>query len=268
MGKTLNLFPRLAVLLVTSACCLAACTRTLDLQEYASRPGYIVEDVAGSHFTHRVVFRKGEGDRLHVYIEGDGRPWVTPTSRATDPTPRHPLLLDLMAADPAPSLYLGRPCYFHTNDPQCSDDRWWTSHRYSQEVVDSMAAVLAGRVGSYSGVTLIGYSGGGTLAFLLASRIASVDTVITLSANLDVDAWARDNGYSRLTGSLNPAALAGLPGDITQLHYWASEDQRVSLKVVESVSRNNPGAQIIVLDGIDHNCCWQQVWPQILARLP
>ena len=59
--------------------------------------------------------------RLHVYLEGDGVPWITRTLIALDPTPRNPLALRLMALDPAPALYLARPCYNGTaKAPGCN----------------------------------------------------------------------------------------------------------------------------------------------------
>ena len=38
---------------------------------------------------------------LHVYIEGDGTPYVARHDFAADPTPRNPLMLRLMTLDPA-----------------------------------------------------------------------------------------------------------------------------------------------------------------------
>ncbi|CAL1241117.1 protein of unknown function [Candidatus Methylocalor cossyra] len=42
---------------------------------------------------------------LHVYLEGDGRPWQTRWHIAEDPTPREPVMLRLMARDHQAALY-------------------------------------------------------------------------------------------------------------------------------------------------------------------
>ena len=75
---------------------------------------------------------------LHVYLDGDGTPMLG-SYPAADPTPRDPLVLDLMALDSTPSIYVGRPCYHGLSGAPCSPSLW-TSGRYSEPVVASMAA--------------------------------------------------------------------------------------------------------------------------------
>src|SRR5712692_3248183 len=192
--------------------------------ERAATLGFGAARVEGEGFAH-VVYRSAgprpDGGRvLHVYLDGDG----TPSERgrpAADPTPRDPLVLRLMALDPAPSAYLGRPCYHGlAATPPCAP-ALWTDARYSDAVVVSLAAA-ARRLLAMTGHTEIvwlGYSGGGTLAMLLAARMAETASVVTVAANLDVDGWADLHGYSRLAGSLSPARRPPLPPRIYQRHY-------------------------------------------------
>ena len=101
-------------------------------------------------------------------------------------------MLELMSLDHAPSLYLGRPCYFGmARQPPC-EPQYWTTLRFSESVVASMAAALKAAVGSMveQGFVLIGHSGGGTLAMLLAQRLDRVQSVVTIAGNLDIEAWA------------------------------------------------------------------------------
>jgi hypothetical protein len=114
---------------------------------------------------YRRKARAGQSGALHVYIEGDGRPFLEPTTVAFDPTPRDPLMLRLMALDPAPSVYLGRPCYFGLDHDRGCNPAYWTVRRFAPEVVDSLAAALrseAARSAARS-IELYGHSGGGTL---------------------------------------------------------------------------------------------------------
>src|SRR5689334_2705067 len=81
--------------------------------DHLDRAARIQADLdTGATFRHRIYRREAldpdASGVLHVYIEGDGQPFLSPTAVALDPTPREPLMLRLMALDPARSLYLGR----------------------------------------------------------------------------------------------------------------------------------------------------------------
>jgi len=218
-------------------------------------------------YRNRVVHPSG---RLHVYLEGDGVPWVTRTLVAVDPTPRNPLALRLMALDPAPALYLARPCYNGTAAaPGCSP--WiWTSGRYSEVVVESMEAALRKVIEAeeLNEVVLIGYSGGGVLAWLLAQRIPEVQTLVTIAANLDIDRWTSRHGFSRLTGSINPAAGPPMRPGVEQWHLVGKTDKNVPPEIIGALARQvGPEARVLRLES-SHRCCWLRFWPEIVRQLP
>jgi pimeloyl-ACP methyl ester carboxylesterase len=120
--------------------------------------------------------------------------------------------------------------------------------------------------GSLHEVTLIGYSGGGVLAMLIAARVEQVRTVVTIAANLDIDAWADHHGYSRLIGSLNPASQPPLQAKIRQIHLVGERDLRVPAHLSEQTIARQPNARLIVMANFDHVCCWERAWPDILAH--
>lgn len=214
-------------------------------------------------------------DTLHLYVGGDGSAFVDRHRVAADPTPRRPLTLQLMLADPAPSVYVGRPCYHGAGPPPACDPRLWTSARYSAAVVTSVAAViadLAARFGT-ARVTVIGYSGGGVIALLSAARVARVATVVTLAAPLDVAAWTEAHGYTPLRQSLDPAAEADWPADLRQVHLQGERDRNVPPATLarfrDTLARGGVEAEFRVLAGFDHHCCWLDSWPALLsAALP
>jgi pimeloyl-ACP methyl ester carboxylesterase len=210
----------------------------------------------------------GTGDVLHVYIEGDGIPWVREKWIAADPNPRDLLMLRLMAMDPSPSIYLGRPCYHGASELAPCSAWHWTEGRYSEEVVDSLSLTLADHVkrGRRRRLVLIGHSGGGTLAMLLADRLEDVESVITLAGNLDPDAWCELHAYSPLTGSLNPSLRRPLDGRIRQLHLVGDGDSVVPKELIEDAIAHQPGARLQVLSGCDHTSCWETIWPDILLE--
>jgi hypothetical protein len=252
------------MLLVFAAGCSAPAA---DFARRAEELGFTATLVQGTSLSH-VVFRPPgpAGRRVHVYLDSDGTPWLGGVP-ANDPTPRRPLILGLMARDPEARLYLGRPCYHGlANAPGCSD-ALWTSARYSVRVVDSMAAALR-RIVASEGIAEIvwfGYSGGGSLAVLLAPRFPESRAVVTVAANLDIEAWADGHRVPRLEDSLNPARQPPLSDRVVQIHYAGGRDRIVPVDVVR---RGFAGTgRLVVLPDFDHVCCWETAWSAILDEL-
>lgn len=237
----------------------------LNFDEQAENLAYERRVIVGTQFKHVIYAKAGSPEeRLHVYLGGDGTPWLAGRP-AIDPTPRNPLLLRLLAMDPAPAIYLGRPCYHgHAGDRPCAP--WlWTTGRYSEEVVASLARVVRRLVqdGRHSKIAWFGYSGGGTLAVLLAPRFRETDAVVTIAANLDTAAWAAYAWGGDLSGSLNPATLAPLPAHIWQRHYAGGADRIVPPRLTAPAA-SRLGAELVVVEDYDHACCWEQLWPGII----
>ncbi len=252
------------MILFTTAACSSP---TREFSGNAAALGLRAELVQGTRFQHVVFVRSGRASRtLHIYLDGDGTPWRA-WGPATDPTPRNPLVLRLMALDPGPSLYLGRPCYLGLSDsPPCSS-AVWTRERYSETVVSSMAAALRRFLAGteFDRLVWLGYSGGGTLATLLTPRFDRTTDLITVAANLDIDAWADLHGYSRLVGSLNPARQPPLPARIRQRHYAGGRDRVVPAAIVAR-GPIDPDT-VITIPSYDHTCCWEAMWPNLLAEI-
>lgn len=226
------------------------------------------EIVEGAGFEHRVFRLQGATpySGLHVYIEGDGSPWVNHGATvARDPTPRTPLALQLMAKSRYASVYIGRPCYFDQNQNAGCDQRFWTSARYSSKVVDSMLAVIEHLRDEQQPLVLIGYSGGGTLAALLADRLEGKRWLITIAGNLDIDSWTEHHGYLPLIGSLNPMTTVKLQ-DVRHVHLVAAKDQVVPAPQIEAFASQHGGA-LKRFDTFDHRCCWKSVWPALLEEI-
>lgn len=222
----------------------------------------------GTQFQHRVVFKAGTGRSLHIYLDGDGRIWRTAQELFADPTAPQSLALQLMQRDPAPALLLGRPCYLDVRDSACAP-RWWTAARYSEPVLASLLAVAQREAAAYDSVVLIGYSGGGALAALLAAQLPQTRALITLAGNLDTAAWAAQHqfGAGVIDASLNPATQPPLPAAIAQWHYAGADDNNVQWQWIAAFSARQPGAHFIKLDGADHRCCWLAQWPAPLRAL-
>lgn len=116
-------------------------------------------------------------------------------------------------------------------------------------------------------VVLIGYSGGGVLAWLLAERIEEVRALVTVAANLDIDAWAKRHSYSKLGESLNPAGRGPLPRHVVQLHLAGSRDTNVPPSLIRAALRAVDAETRLRVLGASHGCCWESLWPQVLEAV-
>lgn len=262
---------RSVILVVIALLAISGCSSPAKRIDTLSESlGFARAEVVGKDFVH-VIYSRDINDStgpLHVYIEGDGSAWRDRTTVSRDPTPNNPLMLELMALDHAPSLYLGRPCYFGTARQTGCEPVYWTTRRFSESVVASMAAALdeATAVARERQFVLVGHSGGGTLAMLLAQRLARVKAVVTLAGNLDVEAWTAHHGYSPLTGSLNPVEFGPLQPQVLQIHYAGGQDQLIPARLIRDAAQTT-GGRYVLYEQFDHACCWSEVWPSVLEQL-
>jgi len=229
--------------------------------------------VPGTRFTHFVYrsrafhIANAPTEPLLVYLDGDGTPGTGHGAEpSVDPTPHNPLALSLLMQSTRPAIYLTRPCYnaLH-NQPGC-DNTLWTSARYSSEVVTSMAKALtryAHEQGNPS-LIIVGYSGGGALAMLMAPLTPQLQGIITVAANLDTQAWTAAHNYLPLERSLNPANLDDLP--IPIIHLVGEQDTNVSPSILTDYFNRHPRAQVWRYASFDHRCCWVAEWPTLLEQ--
>jgi uncharacterized protein YceK len=265
----------LLVVLGLSGC---ATSNRAEILEDSAQAGFerATVDAAGFELT---VFKRidSAAQLLVVYIEGDGRAWLSKRMPSADPTPQEPVALRLATADSAAAiLYLARPCQYLTR-PALADcaQRYWTSHRYSSEVIDAMNSAIdqiiagSGLAGESLAVGLIGYSGGGSVASLIAARRHDVVWLVTVAANLDHATWTRMHNVSQLSGSLNATDVARQLATLPQVHLVGGRDRVVPKTVVQSfIDRQgeNTRAKLTVVPGFDHHCCWHRRWPQIACQ--
>jgi predicted alpha/beta hydrolase family esterase len=207
-------------------------------------------------------------DMLHVYLEGDGRPWrrhgLMP---ATNPSSHSLTALSLMMLDDQASVYLNRPCYGRQRLVKGCTAALWTQGRYSQNVVNSLTTALESLKTQMpkAKIILIGHSGGGTLAMLLAQKI-QVAGIITLGANLDHRQWTEYFGYLPLDQSLDFMRFSPLPSHIPRWHLAMKNDVQVPYWMTEQAAQKDPLARFILFPEGDHQCCWAQHWPIILKE--
>lgn len=263
--KLLACLPARLVLLLCGALLVGCQAPLVQLQELASAHGRQVQSLPGAPFPLVLVGPQQavNGQRLRVYLEGDGYAWATPSQPSLDPSPRHLLVAELAFTDPRPNLYLARPCQF-VSAPACNA-AWWTDRRYAEEVVHSLDQALdqlKTRHGNRD-FELIGYSGGATLALLLAVRRDDIALVQTLAGNLSPRRWTKRLKLSPLTGSLEPLEQREQLARVPQRHLLGDTDRVIPRALLDEYQQALGPAdclQTVILAGVSHAEGWQQVW--------
>jgi pimeloyl-ACP methyl ester carboxylesterase len=214
-----------------------------------------------------LVTTSAQASILVVYIEGDGAPWPASNLPPGDPTPPNPLALRLAAAhDGATVAYLGRPCqYLDDATLRECDGALWAGARYGtsalkmvNDAIDALAAATGARR-----LALVGYSGGGAIAALLAGRRADVSCVVTIAAPLDTEAWSRMIDVSPLKASFNPAESPAGAQPETAVHFTGGRDRVVPPESIRKYLDRHPRSSEIRIADFGHDCCWVRDWTRL-----
>jgi pimeloyl-ACP methyl ester carboxylesterase len=177
-----------------------------------------------------------------------------------------------MLLDESCGIYISRPCSFGLArlDPSC-DPAVWTVDRYSRETVESILSAIESEVAEERSIVLVGFSGGGLLASHVAQRLDRAEALVTLGANLDLEAWVGYHGYTREILSRTPASPFPLRTDLVQLHVVGERDAvappAMSLALLGVYQADGELAEVLILPDVDHTCCWLREWPGIRETL-
>lgn len=210
-----------------------------------------------------------------VYIEGDGRPYVSIDRVSTDPTPLDPIALRLAAQDGGPNvIYLARPGQYNrawAHGKQMPAE-YWTRKRFSSDVIDAYGAALD-NIKAYHTVSsfrLVGYDGGAAIAAILASQRADILSLQTVAGNLDPQTMARSHNIRPLDGSLNPVDFAPKIASLPQRHFIGKLDRVVPPSVYSSFAQSAGDGRcmnVTLVSGADHELGWAEQW-KVLKDMP
>jgi pimeloyl-ACP methyl ester carboxylesterase len=260
--------PGLAVLFCVA--CAALLSSAEHARKLAESAGFAAVGLPDQHLRAFAKHAKpgAQTDLVTVYIESDGAPWRRRNEPPSDPTPIKPLVLRMSIDDPSPAVaYLGRPCqYLPEAELRLCDPELWSRGRFRDDAVESMNAaidVLKRHYGA-SAINLVGYSGGGAMAALIAARRNDVNCLVTVAAPLDTRAWTDALGVSPLATSLNPADHAEHLRGVRQTHFRGLRDAVVPPATTQRYFTRSPGAAVIDKSAYDHRCCWENEWKELL----
>lgn len=222
---------------------------------YNTPQGFAFQQISSSTFQHWLAVPKNTSSNLRcltVYLEGDGTPFLNNgTAIAPNPTGIINPLLQLAREDQENAVWLGRPCYFGLHNSRNCSPHLWTFGRYSNLVAASLQEIID-TLADDKQVIIVGHSGGGVLATIIAAQYKQVTDLVTLAAPLDIDNWTSSHQYSRLYDSINPARLTITRGDFGQLHLTGSNDIQVTSQHLETYLDRNTTARHKVLSGVNH----------------
>lgn len=172
---------------------------------------------------------------LKIYIEGDGFAFVDRYTVSSDPTPINPIALQLATKDNYQNIgYIARPCqYIMTKN--CTDF-YWSDGRFSLTVIDNInqAIDILKSKTKMNQIELVGFSGGGAIAILVANMRTDVVQITTIAGNLNPTLVNQNHNLPPLAGSLNPIDVARKVAHIEQIHFIGGKDEVITQDVAFS----------------------------------
>jgi pyrimidine operon attenuation protein/uracil phosphoribosyltransferase len=83
-------------------------------------------------------------------------------------------------------------------------------------------------------IRLVGFSGGATIAAIIAAKRNDITDLRTIAGNLDINVFTQIHKVSPLSGSLNPIDYAEQLSKIPQIHFVSINDYVITNQIIES----------------------------------
>jgi len=271
----LNIFFKYYTIILTIALLSSGCVSKLSPKvrqhtaDTVAQSGNLVQQkIATDDFlltTYQRFDATADNKQMVVYIEGDGMAWISRDQLSSNPTPVQPIALKLASIDTnANVLYIARPCqYLWPQKMNRCSSRYWSDKRGSEEVISSInqAISIVKQKQNISSIRLIGYSGGGGIAALIADRRADVSEFVSVSGNLNYKLFTQTHNLSSMNGSIDPITVANQIGSIPQIHYVGADDKIIPKQIALSFSD-----KVKVINNVSHDN-WPDKWAQILKTV-
>jgi len=271
----LNIFFKYYTIILTIALLSSGCVSKLSpkVRQYTAdtvaQSGNLVQQkIATDDFlltTYQRFDSTADNKQMVVYIEGDGMAWISRDQLSSNPTPVQPIALKLASIDTNDNvLYIARPCqYLWPQKMNRCSSRYWSDKRGSEEVISSInqAISIVKQKQNIPSIRLIGYSGGGGIAALIADRRADVSEFVSVSGNLNYKLFTQTHNLSPMNGSIDPITIANQIGSIPQIHYVGADDKIIPKQIALSFSD-----KVKVINDVSHDN-WPDKWAQILRTI-
>ncbi|MDX1917364.1 MAG: dienelactone hydrolase family protein [Rickettsiaceae bacterium] len=260
---------------ISSCSSTSLMARDMMTTKVAEDHGFTKKEVSGGLFNLTTFQKITEIKKPYIfYIEGDGYAFDPNTQRITsNPTPRNMMMLRLAIRDKRPNVtYIARPCQFtpiHTQG-NCHEI-YWSDKRMSEEVVESINEVI-NKISSHKHpIDLVGFSGGGGIAVLVAERNKNVKSIVTIGGNLDHVSFNKYHNVRPMIGSLNPIDYATKINTMPQMHFAGGKDKVVPPFIAQdfvSASKNNKCVKSLINNNASHVNGWEEYFQKNAIEAP
>jgi hypothetical protein len=235
----------------------------------ASKQGLIPKTYETKNFSIFTLQKITDPDKiLRVYIEGDGKAYVTKKIPSLNPTPTSYFLINLIGEDDTSNiLYLARPCQYQaSNQGSCTTNKYWTKDRLAPEVIQNMNEILA-NFSDYK-IEIIGYSGGGEIAKYLTLLNKNIINLRTIAGNIDQEEFAKIHNVPQLNDNWSRADLSRI-AKVPQIHFVGDNDKIVPIKIAQKYLQKLPNkncSKIIEVKESSHAKGWELRWKWFLKE--
>ena len=241
--------------------------RTETAQRIAAPTWMIKRDISAAPFILRAYERIHErGGIANIYIEGENSE-ISLTS-----TPFNPVALHLASKDKSENvIYIARPCQYTgmlSVTDKCNSS-YSNEASFSEDVIEAYNTALDDIANRYNIKTfnVIGYSGGGALATLLAAKRSDIVSLRTVAGILDHNAYTTLHGSPAMTKSINPLIEAASLTKMPQYHFIGGRDNIVPPTIIHSFMQSMPPTnciQTMLVQEAKHSTGWVDKWPELL----
>ncbi|WP_342267978.1 alpha/beta hydrolase [Candidatus Tisiphia endosymbiont of Empis tessellata] len=259
----------LSISLLFSSCVSSIDTRIKEADKVASMNKFEKKLVKAGDFVITTYQRVSDKDSPYVfYIEGDGSISIGCYAIADNPTPSRVMLFKLATLDTRPNIvYIARVHAKYTPmelNPNCNQ-AYWTDKRMAEDMIESTNIVI-NSINNGNPASLVGFSGGGGVAILVAARNKHIKDIITVAGNLDIENFSKHHGIYALKKSLNPINYAIKISNIPQLHLSGAKDAIVPSKIMHGYVKASSSncVQQKIFPNITHTKGWDKVWQDVL----
>ncbi len=238
-------------------------TATEKLITLGSLNGFEAKEVKTDKFTVKILGRTfTKTEPVRFYIQGDGNGF-TRYRPAKNPTPRGFLVPEMTFLDWSPNrIYMARPCMYVDlgNEKNCEFKKW-TLEKYSKEMVNALNQVIDKyKLDPKQKIELVGYSGGGAMAILVAAHRNDVQSIRTIAANLSSNSLTKHYSHTPLEG-LDPIDFAQKVSQIPQIHFYGDSDSVIPSWVSENfVKRSKSKCVHRIKVEATHTKGWIEKW--------
>jgi hypothetical protein len=256
----------LICLLLLTACAGSVESRRDYAAELIKKEGYHARTFQTRAFPIYAAIPNGytqPHNTITIVIEGDGYAFTGPSTVSMDPTPKNPVGLKLaLSHQKANAIYLARPCQY-VRTSKCGS-AYWTTRRFAPEILQSYDEILDDIKTRYglpsTRFTLVGFSGGGYIAFNLAATRSDIKDVTTYAGLLSPEDWTAYHKVTDLEIKTPAPQLFKQSANTPFLHICSHQDSVIPCDLTYDVLKayDLTGNHVYyAIDDLKHGEIWQ-----------